>query len=61
MAKKGNKFKIISISINPELLDRIDHAATLMHLSRSETIQWLVVIGLDQIKAVLKNVEERSV
>ena len=61
MARKGSKFKIISISINPELLDRIDHAATLMHLSRSETMQWLVVIGLDQIKAVLKNVEERSV
>lgn len=61
MAKKGNKFKIISISINPELLERIDHAATLMHISRSETIQWLVVIGLDQIKAVLKNVEERSI
>ena len=61
MARKGSKFKIISISINPELLDRIDHAATLMHLSRSETVQWLVVIGLDQIKAVIKNVEERSV
>lgn len=61
MAKKGNNFKIISISINPDVLARIDHAATLMHLSRSETVQWLVVIGLDQIKAVLKNVEERSV
>ena len=61
MARKGYKFKIISISINPELLDRIDHAATLMHLSRSETVQWLVVIGLDQIKSVIKNVEERSV
>lgn len=61
MARKGNKFKIISLSINPDVLERIDHAATLMHLSRSETVQWLVVIGLDQIKAVLKNVEERSV
>lgn len=61
MARKGNNVKIISISINPELLARIDHAATLMHLSRSETVQWLVVIGLDQIKAVIKNVEERSV
>lgn len=61
MARKGNKFKIISISINPELLDRIDHAATLLHLSRSETVQWLVAIGLVQIKAVLKKVEERSV
>lgn len=61
MARKGYKFKIVSISINPELLARIDHAASLMHLSRSETVQWLVIIGLDQIKAVLKNVEERSV
>lgn len=61
MARKGNKFKIISISISPDLLERIDHAATLLHLSRSETIQWLVVIGLDQIKAALKNLEERSV
>lgn len=61
MARKGYKFKIISISINPDMLARIDHAAMLMHLSRSETIQWLAVIGLDQIKAVLKNVEERSV
>lgn len=61
MARKGNKFKIISLSINPDVLKRIDHAATLTHLSRSETVQWLVIIGLDQIKAVLKNVEERSV
>lgn len=61
MARKGHKFKIISISINPDILERIDHAASLMHLSRSETVQWLVVIGLDQINAVLKNVEERSV
>lgn len=61
MARKGVKFKIISLSINPDVLERIDQAATLMHLSRSETVQWLVVIGLDQIKAVLKNVEERSV
>lgn len=61
MARKGYKFKIISISISPDLLERIDHAASVVHLSRSETIQWLTVIGLDQIKAVLKNVEERSV
>lgn len=61
MARKGNKFKIISISINPDVVESIDHAASVVHLSRSETIQWLVVIGLDQIKAVLKGVEERSV
>ena len=61
MARKGNNFKIISISINPDIVERIDHAASVVHLSRSETIQWLVVIGLDQIKAVLKAVEERSV
>lgn len=61
MARKGNKFKIISISINPDLLERIDHVASVVHLSRSETIQWLAVIGLDQIKSVLKDVEERSV
>lgn len=61
MAKKGNNFKIISISINPDIVERIDRAASVVHLSRSETIQWLAVIGLDQIKDVLKDVEERSV